>query len=849
MTDTLKDKQGLRARRQALESLWEQGLSGKALLQAHTQLIDSHLREKFAECEVDANLFSIVALGGYGREELCPFSDIDLMVLHAPGSEEKLDRVAEAIFYPLWDSGLEVGHAVRTPQSCIMDAEEDFFFQVAMLDSRLIAGSTKLFSETRDLFRQTFIDGKRLEFLQQMVFHRSGRHQKYGMHSYLLEPHVKESRGGLRDIQALLWTAEVVFGLRGTSALEDAGILSGSERLGFDEAWNQLIRIRNRLHYISGRKNDQLFFEHQEDMAAAFEEYRAAGGMLEVEHFMRDVYGYLRTVAITTDLFFEHVDDVLGLTRYHDSSRVLEEGIEVRFERLHLTSPEMLKEKPALMMRIFAQSAKTGTPLHQRTKKIISEHLDLITDKVRLSRRVTNPFLAVMQQFESAAPVFEAMMETGLLGVFIPEFATIESLAQHDVYHVYTVDSHLLQTVAQLRELQESEKHVFQEVASPPVLCLAALLHDIGKGRGEDHSEAGALLVEEIGRRLGLKPAEVACLVFLVRNHLFLTATALRRDLEDEALIKRCARMVESRERLAMLYLLSVADAKATGPMVWNEWKGALLLELYLKTSHMLDRNDSEVTDQSVGVEWMRQKVADILPDSQRGLVGALSDDYLLSFTPQDVERHIHSRDKLAGRDIIIFPEKKKGFWSILLLATDRPGLLTRICGVLALHNLNVLAAQIFTWADGTVVDVLDVNSTVSEHYENQDWKVLEKDLGLAVKNRIGLTHRLSQKLPAKTCAPVGELSSRKAKVIIDNKTSGEYSVIEVYAEDRVGLLYDITRTLNDFGINIFRAKLARQAEELVDVFYVRDSEGSKVEDQNFQREIEHGLLHAVTML
>jgi [protein-PII] uridylyltransferase len=845
MTDIVKEKQGLRARRKALESLWQQGLSGKALLQAHTQLIDAHLQEKFSGCDVDREQFSIVALGGYGRGELCPFSDIDLMILHVPGAEEDLGKVAEAIFYPLWDSGLEVGHAVRTPQACIDDAGKDFFFQVAMLDSRLVAGSLKLFSSVRELFRQTFIEGKRQEFLEQMLYHKSRRHEQYGMHSYLLEPHVKEIRGGLRDIQALLWTAEVVFGLRGTAALEDAGILSSEERLGFDAAWDQLIRIRNRLHYISGRKNDQLFFEHQEDMAAAFEEYRAADGILEVEHFMRDVYGHLRTVAITTELFFEHVDDVLGLTRYQEADRVLEDGIEVRHGRIHLTSVELLREKPALMMRVFAQAAKTGLNLHQRTKKIIHEHLYLIDEKSALSRRMTNPFVAVLQQTETVAHVLEGMMETGLLGALIPEFTAIESLAQHDVYHVYTVDSHLLQTVAQLKELRQQEVNIFQEVSSLHVLCLAALLHDIGKGQGGDHSEIGAQLVEKIGGRLGLGPEEIACLVFLVRHHLFLTATALRRDLEDESLIERCAKTVGERERLAMLYLLSVADAKATGPMVWNEWKAALLLELYLKTVHMLERHDAAGVNRAQGVEWMRQKVADLLPKSQKDEVAGLPDDYLISFSPQDVVQHLSSRAKLAGKDIIIFPEKRKGFWSILLLANDRAGLLTRVCGVFALHNLNVLTAQIFTWPDGTVVDVLEVNSTVSEEYESQDWAALAEDLNRAVKNRLGLTHRLGRKLlPSRRIG--SKVNKRKTKVIIDNKTSEEYSVIEVYSEDRAGLLYDITRTLTDFGINIYRAKIARQAEQLVDVFYVRDAAGCKIMESDFLNEIQEGLLYAV---
>ena len=286
-------KSELRTKRDALEALWQKGLSGQALISEHTKLIDSSLISSFTDCQVDTHDMALVALGGYGRQELFPFSDIDLMLLHRPEAKDRLNDVAEAIFYPLWDAGREVGHGVRTIEICLEDAKEDFFFQVSMLDARLLDGSQGLFDELMEKFNRLFVTGHRKDFFETMLSHCRLRHERYGNHSYLLEPQIKESRGGFRDIQAMLWSAQVVFGLHTLDDLENSALLTKDDRQKFEEAINALIRIRNRLHYISGRKNDQLFFEHQEDMAQAFG-YKTTKAMLGVELFMREVHNHLQ---------------------------------------------------------------------------------------------------------------------------------------------------------------------------------------------------------------------------------------------------------------------------------------------------------------------------------------------------------------------------------------------------------------------------------------------------------------------------------------------------------------------------------------------------------------------------
>jgi len=474
----------LRAQRETLEELWKKGLSGQALLLEQSRLVDGFIATHFnaAASEKATKGVALVALGGYGRSELFPYSDIDLLILFREDAKEEMEKIANGVLYPLWDTGLEVGHSVRTLEECLDFAKEDFFFQVAMLDARLLVGSNRLFDELLVRYRTQFIEGSRDEFVHAMKTFRSDRRKRFGSHSYLLEPNIKESKGGMRDIQAMLWTAAFVFGLVDLDAITGAGILLEEERDAFGESWNMLTRVRNRLHYISGRKNDQLYFEQQEEVAAAFG-YQAQDGVLGVEHFMRDLYGHLQVIAVTTDLFFDHVDDVLGFASGKGArSRVVEKGIECRNNRIHLTtSEEDLKSRPYLLMRCFLASAKTGLPLHHRTRKMITGNLDLVTDKMRSSARMSKPFFEILESGEDVLTVLEVMLETGLLSAYIPEFGNIELLVQHDIYHIYTVDRHLLQSVADLQEVTRSEESVFQTIASPHVLFLATLLHDIGK--------------------------------------------------------------------------------------------------------------------------------------------------------------------------------------------------------------------------------------------------------------------------------------------------------------------------------------------------------------------------------
>jgi [protein-PII] uridylyltransferase len=436
------------------------------------------------------------------------------------------------------------------------------------------------------------------------------------------------------------------------------------------------------------------------------------------------------------------------------------------------------------------------------------------------------------------------MLESGFLTAYIPEFEHLASLAQHDIYHIYTVDYHLLQTIQILHQVIEKHQTIFTRISTPRVLFLAGLLHDIGKGRGTNHSAKGAELASRIGSRLGLPVQEVALLGFAVKNHLFLTDTALRRDLEDQTFIQNCAQKFQSAEELAILFLLAIADAMATGPTVWNDWKNALLLDLYLKLALVLDKDEGSSENFSLGLEWIYEKIRAEFDNQPPVKLEELPEDYLLTFPPEQIAEHIKLSQNIED-DVIVIPQDKNDHWTLLIITKDRTGLLTKICGVTALNNLELLSAQIFTWPNGIAVDSLDLRSIYTQAHSDQNWKSFKHDLSQSLQNRLGLEYRLNKgTLPqAKTPA-----STRVATTVaIHNEESKIFTIIEVYTENRMGILYNICRALTDFQINIFRAKIGSKSDQVVDVFYVLDQNGQKITAKTFIEEIRQSLIFAAS--
>ncbi|MBU0481477.1 MAG: [protein-PII] uridylyltransferase [Proteobacteria bacterium] len=841
-------KEELKAGRDTLRKLWDSGLSGSALLSRHSEVVDSCLARLFTTVAGPDDGVALVATGGYGRGELYPFSDIDLLFLHEGRIQQGLlEKLVGAILYPLWDSGLEVGHSVRTVKECIADCKKDFHLQTSLLDSRLVAGSQKAMDRLSESYRKKFIEGRRKEFFEKITASTQERHKKYGGHSFQLEPDIKEGRGGFRDIQTMRWTAKVLFGFTNIRDMEISGLISTDERSRLEESSEALVRIRNRLHYLSGRKNDQLYYEHQESIAHALG-YKDSPGQFAVESFMQQLYRNLQSIKVSTDLFFEYTSEKISRNKPSVKDRSIDEDLEIFNGRIRLADPSRIPEKPALLMSLFSRAAESGLPIHYRTRQAIADNLLLIDDRFRNSRQNARYFLNALKINVNKEDLLTLLLETGLLVRYIPEFGKIESLAQHDIYHTNTVDRHLLQTVSETTALSQEYPEIFTDITSHNVLYLAALLHDIGKGSGKEHSAEGAEIARGVGFRLGLAEQEVDDLDFLIRNHLFMAHTAQRRDLEDETLISRFAEHIGNSNMLNMLYLLSIADAKATGPASWSEWKGTLLQELFLKTAIFFDHKGKAKPDLSSAVQWMRDKVRSLIDPSEVQNVDALPDEYLTSFTPEEIKIHLKMREQLKDHKIVSAPADRGSYWSILVVSTDKTGLLAKICGTLTLNNLRVLAAKINTWPDGTVVDQIDVRPDFNTSFIEQDWNKLNTDLAKAVDNRLGLSHRLADRLNPLHGARKGAKRSRhQAKVVTDNKTSDQYTIIEIHADDQPALLYNITRTLADFELNISRAMISTRLEQLVDVFYLQTPDKKKIENSETLDEIKKALLYTVS--
>ncbi len=848
--------ESLRTRQQALADLWRQGASGGEILRCHAALVDEFIVDRFAEArrgKAGRGQVAVIALGGYGRGELYPFSDIDLLLLHDWWAGKSMPALTEALLYPLWDAGFEVGHSVRGLKDAVAFAAEDFKFQVSLLDARLLAGSEKLFTELRTLYAEKILGGHRAVFVRTMDAFRQERRRQYGSHSFLLEPHVKEGKGGLRDLQAMLWVAKGVFSLPDLDAIQASGMLTEADRRDIGHSWSMLVKVRLGLHQISGRKGDHLIFEYQQEMAAALG-YQDKGAQLGVERFMRDLYGHLQTVSTVTDIFFEHVQEVLGLTETGAREQQLERAIVSRGGRIRLTSVEELIERPYLLMRLFLQAGRLGQPLHHRTRQTVTAHLHLVNDRFRVSKRVAGIFLELLSQTDEIFPVLEAMLTTGLLTRYLPEFADVESLAQHDLYHLYTVDRHQLQAVAELAALRREQPELLAELDEPELLFLATLLHDIGKGRRRDHSVLGADMVRAIGGRLQLGEAACDTLAFVVRHHLYLPENALRRDFSDPAFVRQAADLIGDGQRLTMLYLLTMADSRATGPSAWSAWKSSLLAELYLSLKACLGggcHQAGETTaDEIQGLHWLREQLAAQLNGQPAAIdLSLLPADYLMGFSLEAVLTHLRiHRDQQARlrQQVLLFASEGGGSWSLLIMGRDRVGLLAKFCGVLALHNLMVRSAQIFTWPDATVVDVLQVVPAVAREFADLDWQAVERDLNLAINYRLDVGYQLHRRLLGQSYGTTRTVQQLERKVVIDNAVSQQFTVVEVYGGDSRVILYQLTQTLADFGLTIHRARIATEIEQLIDVFYVATTGNGKLTDPAAVEKVRQALMRIV---
>lgn len=834
------------------------GIGVPGLLAARTYASHFHaaLQKAFSDDPALYESWALVAVGGFGRGELSFASDLDLLFLYKKRIPSLLQEVVRELIYGLWDGGFEVGNATASVSSVKKMVQDDFTILTTYLEADFIAGDREFFDDWKKSFLKFFGSQSKRRFLQNLIQYRNSRLHQYGESPYLLEPHVKDGVGGLRDLHTIRWAGIVYLRDPSLEAMVKEEWLTPSEKLWIEQAGDFLWRVRLQLHQLSGRRQDQLLFPEQEQIAERLE-FMAGKEGSGVEVFMRHYYRHTSRIRRTASFFLERVEESQKRFKgFYLRRRILPGPFLLEGKHLHFMDPEWIRKDPALLMRFFWQAAHSDAHFHHQAGQVIRENLGGFGDRERKNPEVLKLFFDILLDPKHGFNVLKVMLETAFLQTFIPEFAMVRYRVQNDVYHVYTVDEHLLRTVRELHAIEESNGNgegllpgkVPIDPKSRRILFLAALLHDIGKGKGKSHSVQGAMMAREIAARMGLDAEETSLLCFLIEHHLLLAETALKRDLMDEKPIAQCAVEIKDRERLLLLYLLTVADSKSTGTGAWNTWKASLLRELLFKVDRLLLRGDLEPEDLEARTAEVARNVLALVPDPLEAeklseWIERLPFRYLLSQGPERILEHRAMEKELADRPLCLRAEPAEGeMWQITVVTRDRPGLFALITGVLWARGLNILSADIYTREPGVACDILILERIPDPFHHKELWSKIESDLRRALADVSYLDEILeSRRKPSlllQKCVP-----RKEDRVLIDEEGSDFYTIIEVYTWDRPGVLHSITNTLYELGITIQLAKISTPGAQVADVFYVTDLGGNKLMDYELHDRIRQKLL------
>ena len=827
--------------------------SGQApdFVREHAGLLDDYFRECFARSAVgprmhmEKNPCVLIALGGYGREEQCLHSDVDVLLLFEKRVAEEAEELVQEIFYPLWDIGLEVAYGTRSLRECIRLASEDFEVLTSLIDARFLCGISSLYSELVEGIHEKVVRKRGPGLLKWLVEKSQQRHARFGDSAYLLEPNVKEGLGGLRDYHTIRWIAWSKYHVRKVSDLVEGGHLARDEVQGLFEAVSFIWKVRNWLHRITARKCDHLYFEHQVRLAGdlGFED---ANGQQAVERCLGVMHGHMEFVK---HLHLSFLNKVMPRGKKPYRRRIVSRprirGLRILKDALHFETPESVEEDPLLLIRVFEQSALLGVPLSIETNRLVRKHLPRIDEAFRSSHAVVQSLRRILVSPPQTFNVLNEMLNTGILVALLPELKAIVNRIQYDEYHVHPVDKHSLLTVRTLKGLGDSKAdegvrlaaQLFEEIADPEVLLWSALFHDVGKGvPGQDHTEQGAETVRRVFTRMGFPAARIETISFLVREHLSMVKTATQRDIQEEKVVVQFARKFRDVDELKMLYLLSVADCMATGPKAWNAWKDVLVRELFFKARHILERGELATRASAETVARKREEVflkAHSMPREKiETLFENMSTRYLLHTPVRDILRHMELFQMLGESPFVLDPcaPTEDYHRSLTVCARDRPGLFSCISGVMTLNSLDILNAHIYTWGNGIALDVFTVRAPRDSLREDEVWRKVRNDLHGVLSGAIELESALEEKLPApRPSTRPG--TKRPDRIVVDNESSDFFTVIEVYTRDFTGLLYRVTDALFRCGLDVWIAKIATHVDQVVDIFYVRDREGQKLDD------------------
>ncbi|MBF0191398.1 MAG: [protein-PII] uridylyltransferase [Magnetococcales bacterium] len=819
------------------------GASGQFIVQGHTLLADAILQRIHALVVAgheNHEPFCLAATGGYGRRDLAPYSDIDLLFIVPDNHGDQLPLV-ERMLYVLWDIGMDVGHAVRTVEECVQQARQELQILTSMLESRFLAGNHTLFSHYRTTLFEHALLNDPLSFLRAKLLEQSKRHERFGASLYYLEPNIKENPGGLRDLHTFAWISKYRYQVPRIQDLIPMGIITLEEFNNFKSCRAFLRRVRNALHYRAGRRDDRLTFAHQVTIAKEFG-YQDLPGMLAVEQFMRRYYRVARRVGHLSWIFLRKYQDehreVLVWDRRH-----LEDTFEVAGGKITVTSPEAFVQKPIRIMRLFEVAQRNLLSIHPDTMRLITRNLHLINREFRADPRITAIFLQLLNGKRAVAWVLRRMNDAGVLGRYIPEFGRIIGQTQHDMYHVFTVDEHTILAVESLRHIGSGKfsqelpiaTQLMQKLNNPAVLYLAVLFHDIAKGLGSGHQIRGAVIARNICERMALPSNDVEMIAWLVENHLIFSRTAFRRDINDPETLASFAKQIGTVRKLNMLVLLTVADIRAVGPGVWNQWKGNLLRQLYERSLDTLDKGIIFTPEEiALRAATLKEATFNILsnehdPEQVRRHLDRFYPDYFTHYDPDMLAEHFVALQSVEDHPlVIVFKQVPKiNATRMLVYTPDHPGLMARISGSLAAAGANILSADITTTKDGMALDTFIIQTQNGEPIETAERQErIETTLTQVLEGKLRPSILLANPPPSRLRRQPFEISfSLEVDESLDT-----FTVIEITSLDRPGLLFAITWVLQNQGVQIRAAKIATYGERVVDVFYLRDMFGLKLD-------------------
>ncbi len=809
--------------------------------------------------QTDAERLTVIAVGGYGRGEMAPFSDVDLLFLTPYKITPWAESVIEATLYLLWDLRLKVGHASRTINDCLRLGREDFTIRTAMLEHRFLAGDEALAQEFAAQLQSDLYTGTAREFIEAKLEERDIRHRKFHQR-YVVEPNVKEGKGGLRDLQSLFWIGKYVHGVQDAADLVAKEVFTLEEFEAFAKAENFLWAVRCHLHLIAGRATEQLSFDMQVEVADAMG-YEAKKGRRAVEVFMQDYFLQATEVGDLTRIFLtkleaQHVKAAPLLERLFKRTPKLSKGYQVVHGRLAVANEAAFLQDPLNLLRLFEEGLRTSMLIHPDAMRMVKSNLDLIDAGFRQSPAAQELFLDLLLKHGNPERALRRMNELGVLAAFIPEFAPIVAMMQFNMYHSYTVDEHTIQCIAQLAMIEKGELEEDLPIASSileagvnrRVIYVALLLHDIGKGRPEDHSILGARIARTVAPRLGLEPQEVETVEWLIRYHLLMSDMAQKRDIADPRTVRDFAKAVTTRERLDLLTVLTVCDIRGVGPETWNNWKAVLIRSLYRQTARALEDGMEALTREGRGEEAKRALTEALQDWPGADIEAELNRHYDPYWQGLHATAHEVFARLLKGLEedqirIDLHPDEDRDATRACFVMADHPGIFSRLAGALALVGANVVDARSYTTSDGWVTDAYWLQDADGSPYEADRLPRLKRMIERILKGEVIAGEEFKDRDKIKKREKPFNVPTH---ITFDNEGSEIYTIIEVDTRDRPGLLYDLARTFAANNVYVANAVIATYGEQVVDTFYVKDMFGLKYHSKPKQEALERKLREAI---